>query len=90
MTIKTQFAAALTALTLAAAVTLPSTQAEARGGAIAAGLIGGAILGAAVASHAYAGPGPGYYYGPAPRRCHWVARYDSWGNYMGRGRVCRY
>ncbi len=87
MTIKTRIAAALTALALVGAVTLPSSEAEARGrgGLVAAGIVGGVLLGAAVASHAHAGPT--YYYG-APRRCRWVAQYDGWGHYVGRSRVC--
>ena len=88
MTAKIRFAAILTALTVAAAVTLPSSEAEARnrGGAIAVGVIGGALLGAAIAGHAHAHSGPAYYE-PGPR-CRWVAEYDRWGNYMGRTRVC--
>jgi hypothetical protein len=83
---KTKIAAALTALALTVAVTLPSdAEARGRGGLLAAGLIGGALVGAAIASQSHAAPA--YYYGE-PRRCRWVAQYDGWGNYMGRSRVC--
>jgi hypothetical protein len=60
------------------------------GPGIAAGVIGGAMLGAAAAN---AGPGP-VYYGDAPVGDCWVERrpvYDDDGNIVGRRRVrvCR-
>ena len=87
MTTKIKFAAALTALTIAATFALPAKEAEARhwgGGAIAAGLIGGAVLGAAIASSNAA---PVYYEG---RRCRWINNYDYNGFYVGKSKVCRY
>ena len=88
MTIKTTIASALTALALIGAVSVPSNEAQARGwgGAVAAGIIGGAVLGAAVAGSAYAAPAPVYGY----RRCGWVNRYDAYGYYVGKSRVCSY
>ena len=52
MSTKIKFAAALTALTLATTLALPASDAQARGRgwAIAAGTVGGAIVGAAIAS----------------------------------------
>ena len=86
MTTKSKIAAALTALTLAAALTVPSTSAQARGGwGIAAGVAGGLIVGAAIAN---AANGPAYGYGYYPR-CHFVPQYDAYGYYIGRARVCR-
>lgn len=77
----------LVALTFAGASIATSTQAEARGGRFVGGLIVGGLVGAAVASHAYAGPryyggpsyyaGPSYVYGPS---CHKEWRHDRWGN----------
>jgi hypothetical protein len=87
MTIKTKIAAALTALTVAAALTVPSSEAQAGGKfgtGLAVGLIGGALIGGAIASsNAYAGPA---YYGY--RRCRWVRQYDAYGFYVGTAKVC--
>ena len=88
MITKTKFAAALAALALAATLAIPSNDAQARprwGTGLAVGLIGGAIVGAAVASHAYAGP----YYVDG-RRCRFVRQYDAYGYYVGTERYCRY
>ena len=88
---KTKIAAALTALTLAATLAIPSTEAQAGkfGTGLAVGLIGGAMIGAAAAHGAYAAPG--YYgYGPVYRRCRWVRQYDAYGFYVGTARVCAY
>ena len=81
------FTAALTALTLAATLALPSTKAEAKGkGAlIGAGILGAAVVGTAVA--ATAGPvvvTPGF------RRCHLVAEHNVFGQFIGYTKVCRY
>jgi MFS family permease len=86
----------LTAVAAAATLTLATVaapqHAEARGGAIAAGIIGGfaagALLGAAAANGPYYyAPGPAYYYGP---RCHWAhERYwNGWRWHWQRVRVC--
>jgi len=85
-----------TAATLAIAAVAVPQQAEARGGALAAGIIGGlaagAIIGSAAAQGpyygpAYYGPGPAYYYGPS---CYWTHRrfWDGWGWRVRRVRVC--
>ena len=87
---KTKIAAALTALTLATTLAIPSTQAQAGSGfgtGLAVGLVGGALVGAAVANGAYAAP---YGYGPGFRRCRWVRQYDAYGFYVGATRVCHY
>jgi hypothetical protein len=84
MITKTKFAAALTALTLAATFAIPSSDAQARrwGLGLGLGLATGVIVGAAVAN-SYAYPAYG-------RRCVWQRQYDAYGNYMGTARVCGY
>jgi hypothetical protein len=87
MTTKTKIAAALTALTLAATLAMPSSDAQARprwGGMVAAGLIGSAIVAGAIAANA----GPVYVDGY--RRCRFVRQFDNWGNYVGTAKVCNY
>jgi len=65
------FTAIAAAATLGLAAIAAPQQAEARGGAVAAGIIGGlaagAIIGSAVSHPYYYGPGP-VYYGPT---CWW-------------------
>jgi hypothetical protein len=87
MIAKSKIAAALTVLTLAASVAIPSSEAEARGRGwgIAAGVIGGAIIAGAVAN-AYAEP---VYVGDY-RRCRFERQYDAYGFYVGTAKVCRY
>lgn len=69
---------ALAALTLATAIAASSGEAQARPrwGWIGAGVAAGALIGAAAASSAYAGPA---YYGPGYRECRFVTRYDAYG-----------
>jgi hypothetical protein len=83
---KTKFAAALTALTIAATFALPSSEAQAhrRGWAIGAGIVGAAIVGSAIAASAQPVYVGGY------RSCKRVAQFDHWGNYIGSTKVCRY
>jgi hypothetical protein len=100
MNTKTRFAAALTAVALAATLALPS-QAEARGRghgwAIGAGILGAAVIGSAIASSAYAYPPYPVYQAyeeepvyMAPRqRCFHVDQFDHNGNYFGTRTVCR-
>ena len=88
MSTKIKFAAALTALTLAATFAMPSKEAEARrwgGGGLAVGLIGGALVGAAIASSANANT----VYFDGYRRCRW-APVRLIGFYVGTTRVCNY
>ena len=87
MITKSKIAAALAVLTLATSLTIPSSEAEARGRGwgIAAGIIGTAIVAGAVAN-AYAEPG---YYGDDYRRCRYERQYDSLGFYVGSAKVCR-
>jgi hypothetical protein len=86
-----------TAATIAVAAVAAPQPAEARGGRIAAGIIGGlavgAILGAAAANSGYYGPG--YYYGPGPvyyrdPDCYVTHRryWDGWRWHVRRVRVC--
>ena len=86
MNTKTKFAAALSALAIAATLALPSqAEARGRGWAIGAGLLGAGI----VAGSVYAASRPVVIVDGGVR-CRWVARYDSWGNYLGNTKVCRY
>jgi hypothetical protein len=88
-----------TAATLGIAAIAAPQPAEARGGAIAAGIIGGlaagAIIGAAASGPAYAyGSGPGYYYGGGPGYyggCFWTRQrvWTNWGWRFRPVRVCR-
>jgi hypothetical protein len=93
--IKTLTAFAAAATIAVAAVATP-TPADARGGAIAAGVIGGlavgAIVGSAAANNGYAyGPGP-VYYGAAPAYygggCY-ITRERIWTNFGPRWRRVR-
>ena len=90
-------ALAVTATITIAAVAIPQ-QAEARGGALAAGIIGGVAAGAIIGSAAnngYYGPGydygagygPGYGYGPQPVYYGYRHYRHCWWRY-GR-RICR-
>jgi hypothetical protein len=98
MSIKSKIAAvALVAVTAAGAMASTTQQAEARGGrnvglGIAAGLLGAAVVGSAIAaSEGYYGPGYTYGYGGGyGYRCGWVRQFDAYGNYMGRVRTCNY
>jgi hypothetical protein len=87
MTFKSKTAGALTVLTLAASFALPATEANAKGKgwAIGAGILGAAIVGSAIA-HSYADD---VYYDDGPR-CRLVPRYNAYGDYVGRVKVCRW
>ena len=87
------------ASTIAIAAVAAPQQAEARGGRVVAGIIGGlaagAIIGSMAASNGYRyGYGPGYYYGPGPAYygppCYWTRQrvWDGYGWYVRRVRVC--
>jgi hypothetical protein len=85
---------ALIAAAMLAAITISTpTPAEARGGRIAAGVIGGlaagAIIGGALASPYYYPPGP-VYYGPGPYYygggCYWRRVWTPFG--LRHERVC--
>ncbi len=81
MSTKTKIAAAaLAALTLTTAIaaTGGEAQARSRGLGVGLGFAAGALIGAAAASNAYAGPV--YVTGPAYRECRYVERFDRWGN----------
>jgi hypothetical protein len=97
----TKISKTLTALgvaaTLAVAAIAAPQPAEARGGRIAAGIIGGLAAGAIIGSAAngYYGYGPGPYYGAAPvyyggPGCYWHRErvWDGWGWRVHRVRVC--
>jgi hypothetical protein len=96
------FIKTLTSLAVAGTVavgTLAAPQpAEARGGGIAAGIIGGLAAGAiigGIASNGYGYGGPAYAYGPGPvyyggPGCYWTRQrvWDGWGWRLQRVRVC--
>ena len=89
MSIKTRIAAlALAALTTAGAIATSTGQAQAKGPGlgfgIAAGIVGAAVVGSAIA----ASQADTYDYGY--RRCVWVRQFDAYGNYIGRVRSCNY
>ena len=91
MSIKTKVAAfALVALTAAGTIASSTEQAQAKGPGvglgIAAGVIGAAVVGSAIAAN----EGYGYNYGYGYRRCGYVRQFDAWGNYVGRVRTCNY
>ena len=72
---------ALAALTLAATFAASSGEAQARprfGTALGIGIVAGTLIGAAAASHAYAGPS--YATGYGYRDCRYVERYNRWGH----------
>jgi hypothetical protein len=98
-----KFGKTITALAAAAALTVAvigtPQPAEARGGRIAAGIIGGlaagAILGGIASHNGYYGYGPGYYgYGPGPvyyrPHCWWHRErvWDGYGWRLRHVRVC--
>jgi hypothetical protein len=74
----------VTAATMSAAVLPAPAQAGGRGGAVAAGLIGGlaagAIIGGALAQPRYAEP---VYVAPPPPRCYWTRGEPVWDDYRG-------
>jgi len=91
MSIKTKVAAfALVALTAVGTIASSTEQAQAKGPGvglgIAAGVIGAAVVGSAIAAN----EGYGYNYGYGYRRCGYVRQFDAWGNYVGRVRTCNY
>jgi len=86
MSIKTRLAAlALAVLAVTGGVTFSPRQAEAKGFGlglgIAAGVVGAAMVGGAIAAN-------DGYYADGYRRCGWVRQFDAYGNYLGRVRVC--
>jgi hypothetical protein len=91
---KTLINLAAAATIVAATLAVPSdANARHRGGAVAAGIIGGiaagALIGSAIAGPRYYGPGPVYYGAPYPI-CHWERQWvwDGFGWRWGRVRVC--
>lgn len=87
MNIKSTIAGALAVLTVAGSLAIPTSAAQARGGwGFGAALVGGAVVGATIASEA---PYGGYYYVEG-RRCRWERQYNAFGDYVGTAKVCRY
>ena len=85
------------AATLGAGLLAAPQPADARGGGVAAGIIGGLAAGAIIGGMAAHGGyyGPGYYYGPGPvyydgPHCWWHRErfWDGWGWRLRRVRVC--
>jgi hypothetical protein len=93
MSFKTRIAAfALAALAVTGTIASTATQAQAKGPGlgfgIAAGVLGAAVVGSAIAANEAGYYGNGYGYGY--RRCGWVRQFDAYGNYVGRVRTCNY
>jgi hypothetical protein len=86
MNTKIKFAAALTALTVATTLAMPSSEAQARrwGLGLGLGLATGVVVGSAIAN-SYAQP----VYVGGVRRCFWQRQFDGLGNYMGSVKVCK-
>ena len=93
MSIKTKIAAfALATLAIAGTIASSTQQAQAKGLGLGLGIAAG-VLGAAVVGSAIAAGGPGYpvYYNDnGYRRCGWVRHFDGYGNFVGRVRTCNY
>jgi hypothetical protein len=90
---KALIVAAAAAIAVAGSLSEPA-HADSRGGAVAAGLIGGlavgALVGAAAAQPRYYGPPPVYYaepepvyMAPPPPRCYWTRGEPAWDGYRG-------
>lgn len=78
---KKTLTATLAALTLVTAIAASSSESQARprhGAALGFGIVAGTLIGAAIASNAYAGPG--YVVEPGYRECRYVERYNRWGH----------
>jgi hypothetical protein len=89
MNIKSNITAALAVVTLAGALAVPTSSAQAggHGWGIGAGILGAAVVGAAVANSAAYNE---VYYVDGPRRCHLERQYNAFGDYVGAVKVCRY
>ena len=73
--------ATLAALTLVTAISATSSESQARprhGAVLGFGIVAGTLLGAAIASNAYAGPR--YVEERGYRECRYVKRYNRWGH----------
>jgi hypothetical protein len=84
MNTKIKFAGALTALTLAATLAMPSSEAQAHrwgwGVGLGVGLVGAAVIANSVAANTVYVDG---------YRCRIVRNYDSFGNYLGKSKICK-
>jgi hypothetical protein len=94
MSFRTRIAAfALVALAVTGTMAATATQAQAKGPGLGFGIAAG-VLGAAVVGSAIAASESGYYYdngyGYGYRRCGWVRQFDAYGNYVGRVHTCNY
>lgn len=88
MSIKTRIAAiALAALAVTGSVAASTQAAHAgpNGKAVAAGLLGAAVVGTAIAASSH----PHYHYHPV-RHCAWKPRFNVFGQFIGHVRVCHY
>jgi hypothetical protein len=89
MSIRTKLAVfALAVLATTGAIAATTGQAQAKGPGlglgIAAGIVGAAVVGGAIAANEERSYDYGY------RRCGWVRQFDAYGNYIGRVRTCNY
>jgi hypothetical protein len=91
MSIKTKIATlaiATLAITGSIAASTQDAHAGPKGKAIAAGLLGAAVVGTAIA--ASTAPGYGYGYGYGHRHCSWQPQYNVFGQWVGNARVCHF
>lgn len=87
MSIKTKIAPlAIAALAITGSIAASTQDAHAgpKGKAIAAGLLGAAVVGTAIA----ASTAPGHGYGYGHRHCYWQPQYNVFGQWVGNARVC--
>lgn len=90
MSIKTKIATlavAALAITGGIAASTETAHAGPKGKAIAAGLVGAAIVGTTFA--AMSQPHYGYGYHPV-RHCAWKPRFNMYGHFIGHARVCHF
>jgi hypothetical protein len=87
MNLKSKIAGALAVVTLAASLAVPTSSAQAgHGWGFGAAVVGGALVGATIAS----GAPYGGYYVDGYRRCRFERQYNAYGYYIGTVKVCRY
>jgi hypothetical protein len=87
MSIKTKIATlaiAALAITGSFAASTQDAHAGPKGKAIAAGLLGAAVVGTAIAASTASGYGYGH------RNCYWQPQYNVFGQWVGNARVCNF
>lgn len=88
MSIRTKLATlaiAVLAVTGSIAASTQSAHAGPKGKAIAAGLVGAAIVGTTIAAASQP-----HYYRPVHRHCFWKPQFNVFGQFVGHARVCHF